>query len=129
LPGLNDFLEKNGIAHSDKVICFPDYTPNGSLYLLNRSGWTAYNGSYPSINQVEMKKRIEAGARYLVLSDYNPLVNPVIYSHVKKFTGSFHDISFYELDSDTSFSRGFISIICGRSIINRLPGKECREII
>lgn len=70
-------LEQLGIAKNDKVICIPDDSPNITLQLLNRKGWTRYGvGSEDRINE-----RIEDGAKWLIVHD----ALPEHYQHFQSF--------------------------------------------
>lgn len=68
-PALNDlesFLEAHGIGYDQKVICLPETSPNRSLYLMNRKGWTGLTGIYSTDDVDEL---IDQGAAYGVVTD------------------------------------------------------------
>lgn len=68
-PALNDlepFLDEHGIGYDKKVICLPETSPNRSLYLMNRKGWTGLTGIYSTDDVDEL---IEQGAAYGVVTD------------------------------------------------------------
>lgn len=67
-------LDSLGISREAKLICLPDYTPNASLYFLDRPGWTElYHEDYqPEYTQ----QFINAGADYLVISRASWLTHP-----------------------------------------------------
>jgi hypothetical protein len=44
LFNITPYLDSLGIKQTDKIICMPDYTVNGTLYLANRRGYTSFNG-------------------------------------------------------------------------------------
>lgn len=66
LYDLEPFLEAHGIGPDTKVICLPDNSPNRSLYLMNRKGWSGLTGIY-STDDVE--RLMERGAEYAVVID------------------------------------------------------------
>ena len=91
-PELNSF----GIGPEDKIISLPDYTICGSLYLLNRKGYTDYSCDFSK--RENLVDRIHKGARFLVINDtaiYR--TNPAINEFTKKQIGTFKNITMYDL--------------------------------
>ena len=63
LEALAPKLKSLGIAQNDLVFCIPDESPNITLQILNRSGWTVYgNGSTERI-----QNHIDEGAKWLIV--------------------------------------------------------------
>ena len=67
LSGMEPFLEELGIDRSAKVISVPDSTPNHSLYLINRKGWTDLYDWTKS--EAGIRELIAKGGRYLIVND------------------------------------------------------------
>jgi hypothetical protein len=76
LEGGNAIFAKAGIDPHCKVIVFPDLTPNGGLYFINRSGWNVRDTSATSMDYI--RKYIHEGADYILCTDKQVLKNPVI---------------------------------------------------
>ena len=86
-----------GIQPEDKVISLPDFTFNGSLYYMNRKGYTEYGSNMTS--EEGFYQRIEQGARYLVVSDSTILNNDYIKPFTQNKIGQFKNISAYDLQN------------------------------
>lgn len=54
-------LDSLNISRTAKIIVYPDYTPNGGLFMLNRPGW--------GISDMKGLLAIKANAQYIVLMD------------------------------------------------------------
>lgn len=90
---LDPVFEEFKIVPYDKVISIPDNSINVSLYLMNRRGFTNYNSRFDKLGTYQ--KRIQDGAKYLVVNDTlilnDTLVQPfleypiVTYKNVKIF--------------------------------------------
>jgi len=64
---LQKFLLENGVAPKDKVISYPDRSPNTTLYYLNRKGWSETFMSKGFTDRLpSLKKR---GAQWLVINN------------------------------------------------------------
>jgi len=57
------WLESKGITRNDNVISVPDVSPNISLYLMERKGWTSF-ADLSTENAVQNK--MDMGAKYLI---------------------------------------------------------------
>ena len=84
-----------GIQPDDKVLSIPDFTFNGSLYYMNRKGYTEYGSNLSS--EEGFYRRIEQGAKYLIVNDSSI----VIQEHIKPFTqkkiGEYKNILVYDI--------------------------------
>lgn len=98
-PELEDFLVSSGVEPADKVISLPDDSPNASLYLLNRKGWSGYNVR-------QLKKDIEfyrkRGASFLVIHDPKMLKSPQLQHILPDSAGSWNDIHVFRLKGGES---------------------------
>ncbi len=63
---LPEYFTALGIQPDDRVISLPDPSPNITLYMMNRKGWTNYN---IWMNSNNIHEKIEMGADYLIISD------------------------------------------------------------
>jgi len=66
LEDVTPFLRSLGISEQDTVICFPDSSPDISLYLINQKGWTQYN---VPVDSVVIREKIKMGVKYLIIYD------------------------------------------------------------
>lgn len=95
LKEIEPFFEQIGVKPEDKVISLPDYTINGSLYFMNRKGYTQFGSDFS--NKEGFYNRISNGAKYLVINDTTILNNPEIQSFIIKKLGEFKNIWIYDL--------------------------------
>ena len=86
-PELPAFLEGLGVAPDAPVLSFPDGSPNNTLYFLNRPGWTQFRTG--PITPEKVQKRIDQGARYLVLTDAAWRDKPALQSFLTRPLGDF----------------------------------------
>jgi hypothetical protein len=64
--GADEILLRAGVSKESKIISLSDITPNYSLVLLDRKGWSAYQAFYMKWT---ISQFIAKGAEYLVLND------------------------------------------------------------
>ncbi|MDP2237232.1 MAG: glycosyltransferase family 39 protein [Bacteroidales bacterium] len=64
---IENFLIENGVEPEHKVICPSDVTINGSLFLMNRIGWTGYQ---QWADETHIWKKIQLGASFLVIHEH-----------------------------------------------------------
>ncbi|MAE07237.1 MAG: hypothetical protein CL661_00575 [Bacteroidetes bacterium] len=96
LDNANEYIINIGISKDSKLIVVQDYTPNGSLYFLNRTGWTISDTA--AIELIRIHTYIQKGASYLVLTDKNYLKNSTIRSLAKNVVGEYNGAVFYSLN-------------------------------
>ena len=65
-PGFEPWLSKIGVSPDKKVISLPDKSPNNTLYLMGRKGWSTYTVSLIPYHIHQFQRE---GAEYLILSD------------------------------------------------------------
>ncbi len=75
-------LEELGIKKDDYIISIPDYSPNISLYFLNRYGWTDYGSNFK--DTLVFEKRIMQGAKFIVINDSTVFNNYPVHKYLSK---------------------------------------------
>jgi hypothetical protein len=91
-------LNKMGITKKDKVISLEDGTPNGSLSMLNRSGWSSYGFKKNNlISYEDFESKINMGATYLILNDTSILKNDTVKYYAIAPLGNYKALYFYKL--------------------------------
>ncbi|MEZ4720412.1 MAG: glycosyltransferase family 39 protein [Flavobacteriales bacterium] len=95
LNDLEPWLEDHGISKSDKVICLPDMSPNQSLYLMNRKGWTGLTGLYDS---QDVESVIHLGAKYAIITDTTFAGLTFLQYHITDTIGYHGNIGVYKID-------------------------------
>ncbi len=95
LNGADEFLNEQKIGDNSTFIVIGDLTPNGSLYFLNRRGWTFPDLS--SMNIMKIKSESLDKADYIVLTSNTMLDNPTIATIPKEKIGIYNNAVFYKL--------------------------------
>jgi hypothetical protein len=91
-------LAKLGITKNDKVISLEDGTPNGTLSMLNRSGWSSYGfNKNKQFTNDAFDSKIKMGASFLILNDTSLLSNPTIKYYAQTALGNYKGLYFYKL--------------------------------
>ena len=90
LAGVEEYITSIGVSDTAKIVVMPDFTPNGSLYFLNRRGWTLQDTSAYSLKNID--KYIKDGASYMILTDKNYLNNSIIKQKVKGISGEYNNV-------------------------------------
>ena len=93
-PKFPDFLEGLGIDEETLVISLPDISPNNTLYLMDREGWSGYN---ISVLPVHMDVYQREGAEYLIISDTNYMKKPELQQKLTQPLGQYKDVFVYKL--------------------------------
>lgn len=93
-PGFKPFLDSIGVGKSDLVISMPDVTPDVTLYLIGRQGWSEYNlpKDTNKINQC-----VGWGAKYLILNDPTLIGDDALRNYTGNFVGNYQSIYVYKL--------------------------------
>ncbi len=89
------YLNKLGIGKDDLVISLPDYSMNGTLFLMNRKGFTDYANDFSK--DEEFRKRIANGAKYLIINDSTILSKEVLKPYQVKPLGQYKNVFIYDL--------------------------------
>lgn len=95
LKEIEPFFEKIGLEPEDKVISLPDFTINGSLYFMDRKGYTQFGSDFSKPEGIYT--RIADGAKYLVVNDTTILHNPEIQPFIVHKLGEYKNIWVYDL--------------------------------
>jgi hypothetical protein len=88
-------FQKWGIEPEDKVISIPDFTINTTLYYMNRKGYTDFASDFSTPET--FYRRIEQGAKYLIVNDSTLLKSEIIQPFIKDKIGEFKNVSVYNL--------------------------------
>jgi hypothetical protein len=95
LTEIEPAFQEWGIGPEDKVISIPDFTFNGSLYYMNRKGYTEYGSNLES--EDGFYNRIEQGAKYLVVNDSTILANDYMHPFTEKKVGEYKNILVFDI--------------------------------
>ncbi|MGC9341199.1 MAG: hypothetical protein ACP5E3_00715, partial [Bacteroidales bacterium] len=91
---ISPYLRTIGIDEDDRVISISDNSINSTLYLMSQKGWTNYGIRSDSLN---IRKRIEMGAKYLLINDPDSYENENIKPFLRNKIGEFEHIEIYKL--------------------------------
>lgn len=94
---IKPYLDSIGMADSAKVVSIPDYTPNLTLYLINRHGWSNY---ITGDNRALIKIGIDNGADFLLISNPNLLTDTTIAPYLTNKIGQYGSVSVFKLGSN-----------------------------
>jgi len=95
LLSIEPLFEELGITVDEKVISIPDPSINGTLYYLNRKGYTDFGNDFN--NQETFYNRIDQGAKYLIVNDSTILNDNVMKPFIIKKIGESENIQIYDL--------------------------------
>ncbi len=99
LTEIEPLFQEWGVQPEDKVISLPDNTINGSLYYMNRKGYTEFGSDFT--REEGFYLRIEQGAKYLIVNDSTIINN----DHIRPFTqnklGEYDNIIVYDIQNIT----------------------------
>lgn len=90
------FLDSK-VPQEEKVISIPDGTPNSSLYVLNRKGWSNYGFPSSTVDSVTMVDFINKGAAYLITTEETEADAKVLQPFKKKEVGTYKNVRIYSL--------------------------------
>ena len=94
--GIHKYLSNIGIDYDDKVISLGDYTPNHTLSLMHRHGFSEYHYSWNYEGKEMIDRMIELGASYLIVRE--DLLNK---EYLKPYTlnevGKYNNIFIFKL--------------------------------
>ena len=88
------FIEWN-IGADDLVISIPDYSINASLYYMNRQGYTDFASDFSK--EETFLRRIEQGAKFLVVNDTTILGRPEVARFAIHPLGTYRNIRVFDL--------------------------------
>jgi hypothetical protein len=91
-------LLKYGINQDDRIISINDGTPNGTLSMLNRSGWSGYGfGANKQYNVNDFEAKIKMGAKFLIINDTALLKNECVKKFLQQPLGNYKQLYLYKL--------------------------------
>lgn len=92
---IEPWFEKWGIGKDDKVISIPDFTINGSLYFMNRKGYTEFGSDFSKAET--FYERIEQGAKYLIVNDSMVLFKEYLKPFIHKQIGEYENVLVFDI--------------------------------
>jgi len=92
---IEPLFRKLGIKKDDKVISLPDTSINSTLYYMNRKGYTSFGSDFSKAET--FYRRIEQGAKYLIVNDSTILTSEVLQPFIKDKIGEFENVSVYDI--------------------------------
>lgn len=95
LIGLKDQLRKHGIEKTDLILSVPDESPNITLTVMDQYGFTLYKEGKNT--EEIIRKKIDEGAKYLIVSDPTELSEEYLKPFVKDTLFHYKDIWVYPL--------------------------------
>lgn len=98
LTGIEPSFKKWNVMPEDKVISLPDFAINTTLYYMNRRGYTEFGTDY--LQEDVFKKRIQQGAKYLVINDTTILSKPEVQKFASDFVGRYKNVKVFRLKTD-----------------------------
>ena len=94
--GLQDFLDSVGVEKAQRVISIPDISPNNTLYLMRRRGWSLAGN--PAEMVPPMTRMIyEQGASFLVISEESLLENKDLAPFLENELGQYNGVWVFDL--------------------------------
>ncbi|MEX2596528.1 MAG: hypothetical protein WEC59_06305 [Salibacteraceae bacterium] len=92
---LDRFLTEHGIDRNQKVFSPLDMSPNITLYLMNRKGWTQLTGIYDTD---DLDAVIAKGATYAIVPDTSFYSITFLHYHITDTIGYHNEIGVYKID-------------------------------
>lgn len=124
LGRMQDALLAMGVDRSARVISVPDISFNRSLYLIERSGWTDFDGL--SDDPIKLLAKVDQGARFLLTTNDTVLLKPSLRPFLAHPVGRFENVRVFALKNpwpvggSNSYARGtLIEAEPGRARISR----------
>jgi hypothetical protein len=95
LLSIEPLFDELGIGMDDKVISIPDISINGTLYYMNRKGFTEFGSDLS--NADGFYKRIEDGAKYLIVNDTSILSREYLAPFIQNEIGRYENIRIFNI--------------------------------
>lgn len=96
LGRIHDALLAMGVDSSARVVSIPDISFNRSLYLMERSGWTDFEGL--SEDPGRLRAKVEQGARYLITTSDSVLHRPSLQPFLAHPVGRYENVRVFALE-------------------------------
>lgn len=93
---LEPILDSLNVRANDKVISIPDFSINATLYYMNRRGFTDFGSDFTKTETYY--KRIEQGAKYLIINDSTILSNEYIKPFICNKIGEYKNVLIYNIE-------------------------------
>ena len=93
--GFRHFLGSKGISADKKVMSIPDFSPNNTLYLMRRKGWTSFNNPRHEASIIKDLTQ-NYGLEYLIVSDSALLKEPQLIPVLDSLVGEYEGIRVYK---------------------------------
>jgi hypothetical protein len=97
LTELEPIFIQNGIEKEDKVISIPDGSVCATLYYMERTGYTDFASDF-SKDEI-FRKRIDQGAKYLIINDPEILDREVLQPYIKNEIVVYKNVHIYDLQN------------------------------
>lgn len=95
--GIVPYLRSLGIKFEDKVISVPDESPNITLSLMQQKGFTDYHYSNHYQGRQITERKIELGAKYLIVEGEENLHRSDVAPFIKNQIGEYNGIKIFKL--------------------------------
>lgn len=95
LRSMEPLFDELGVGMDDKVISIPDPSINGTLYYMNRKGYTDFGSDFS--NADGFYKRIEDGAKYLIVNDTSVLSKEYLAPFIQNEIGRYGNIRIFNI--------------------------------
>ena len=92
---LGPTLDQLHIGKNDRVISIPDPSLVITLYFMDRPGYTDFGTDFTQEEQ--FRKRINQGAKYMVVNDTTVLKQPMIKAFSNYFMGQYRNVKIFDL--------------------------------
>ncbi|MEL6671514.1 MAG: hypothetical protein AAFR61_04960 [Bacteroidota bacterium] len=86
--GLENWLDSIGLTEDQTVISMPDPSPNQTLYLMRRKGWSSFNNPNHTAQIVRLLV-VHEDLDYILINDTTLLNDPVLQPALREPLGSF----------------------------------------
>ena len=96
LGRIQEALLAIGVDRSARVVSVPDISFNRSLYLMERSGWTDFDGLSDDPNKLQAK--LDQGARFLLTTNDSVLLKPSLRPFLAHPIGRFENVRIFALE-------------------------------
>jgi len=103
LTEIEPYFQKWGIEPNDKVISIPDNSMVGSLYYMNRIGYINFGNDFS--REETFRKRINQGAKYLIVIDTTVLKQPAVQKFATDTIGRYRNVIAYRLKPPVTIRR------------------------
>jgi hypothetical protein len=95
--GIVPYIRSLGINFEDKVISIPDESPSITLTLLQQKGFTDYHYSNNYKGARRTERKIELGAKYMIVQGDENLLRDDVAPFIKNQIGVYNGIKIYKL--------------------------------